>query len=108
MSVRVFYVSVVDGNRSGLLLGPFATHAEAIDQVESVRSWAVARDRRAHFYAFGTTSIQGTLATARLGRLNSTFARNRQIGQLTGGPILSARRVDSATFEPAQTVVRFA
>lgn len=68
---RVFYVSVVNGSRRGLLLGPLSTHAAAQGEVERVRRWVVDRDPRAHFYGFGTASTAGTLETARPGRLNA-------------------------------------
>jgi hypothetical protein len=74
MTERVFYVSVVDGRRTGLLRGPFATHAEALALVEPVRTWVVARDPRAHFYGFGTAAVRGNPETAQPGRLNDVMA----------------------------------
>jgi hypothetical protein len=68
-----FYVSVIDGGRRGLLLGPFATHAAALARVNVVRSWCIDRDQRAHWYGFGTAGMappagawpRGTLAAHR-------------------------------------------
>lgn len=36
---RVFYVSVVDGGRKGVLLGPYETHREALDNVSLRLGW---------------------------------------------------------------------
>lgn len=55
----MFYVSVINGKRTGLLLGPFATHEEALDNVERGRELAIAADPFAHFYWFGTCRIEG-------------------------------------------------
>ena len=53
-----FYVSVQDAGKTGLLAGPFTTHAEALRHVEDVREAAYKADSRAHFYAFGTLAIK--------------------------------------------------
>ncbi len=53
---RVFYVSVIDGGRKGVLLGPYETHQEALDEVRRGRRLAEDADCRAAFYAFGTCS----------------------------------------------------
>ena len=65
----MFYVSVLDGPRYGLLLGPFAKHEDALERVEAVREKANEMDPRAWFYAFGTCKAKG----AEPGRLNSLF-----------------------------------
>jgi len=65
----MFYVSVIDGPRYGLLLGPFAQHEQALALVEAVSKKANELDPRAWFYAFGTCKAQGTEP----GRLNSLF-----------------------------------
>lgn len=57
MAVEGFYVSVVDGGRRGLLLGPLDTHEEALGRVGEVRRWVVQRQPRAHFYGFGTARV---------------------------------------------------
>lgn len=49
-----FYVTVRGGARSGFLLGPYATHAEAESNVGRARRYAGQVDDRAHWYAFGT------------------------------------------------------
>ena len=53
-----YYVSVVDGTKFGLLLGPFNTHKEAKRRVEAVREKAYALDERSWFYAFGTCGLK--------------------------------------------------
>lgn len=52
-----YYVSVIDGGRTALLLGPFQTHQEALDHVEPVRAKGGELDPRAAFYAFGTARL---------------------------------------------------
>ena len=49
-----YYVSVMDGDRQGLLAGPFPQHQVALDQVDLVRALAEIADCKAVFYAFGT------------------------------------------------------
>lgn len=49
-----YYVSAIDGPRTALLLGPFPTHQQALDEVDTGRDMACDLDPRAHFYAFGT------------------------------------------------------
>lgn len=58
MSER-FYVSVVDGKRVGLLLGPYETHEEALANVQRGREKAFESDGkgRSWFYAYGTVRI---------------------------------------------------
>lgn len=53
---RLFYVSVDDGSRKGILLGPYGSHQEACDNVDRGSALAEAADPRAAFYAFGTCS----------------------------------------------------
>lgn len=65
---RVFYVSVVNGRRHGLLVGPFPTEAAARAQVGPTRTWVLDRDPWAWFYGFGTASLPAE--EARPGRLN--------------------------------------
>jgi len=49
-----FYVTTVDAGRVGFLLGPYATHADALANVERGNRLAHEADPRAWFYAFGT------------------------------------------------------
>jgi hypothetical protein len=64
-----YYVSVIDGARYGLLLGPFVWHAAALAWVARVRQAAYDVDPRSHWYAFGTCGLHpGTPAP--VGRLN--------------------------------------
>lgn len=53
-----YYVSVINGNRKGLLLGPYGTHAEALENVPAGRALACKADTWADFYAFGTCKIE--------------------------------------------------
>lgn len=52
-----FYVTVIDGSRSGKLLGPYDTLAEAEGNVTRARVKAQEVDDRAHFYGFGTAKV---------------------------------------------------
>lgn len=52
-----FYVSVQDAGKTGLLRGPFRTHAQAISAVPATKKDAEARDSFASFYAFGTVAM---------------------------------------------------
>jgi hypothetical protein len=65
-----FYVSVIDGARKGLLLGPFGDHDRAKARVDEVRRAAREVDPRASFYAYGTARWKGDPAEAPQGRLN--------------------------------------
>lgn len=53
-----FYVTVIHGERSGFLLGPYLTHAEALAQVFRGKKLAEQHNTRALFndYAYGTAS----------------------------------------------------
>lgn len=44
-----YYVSVIDGMRKGLLLGPYGTHQEALDNVQAGNNLACNADPRAIF-----------------------------------------------------------
>lgn len=70
-----YYVSVVDGPRKALLLGPFTNnHQAALDMVEKVRAKAEELDPRAVFYAFGTCRLEGgDKVPIRAGSLNRYF-----------------------------------
>ena len=60
-----YYVSVQDGKKTGLLSGPYKTHAEAVAKVNEVKEKALEVDSGAAFYSFGTvatkTSKKGSL-----------------------------------------------
>ncbi|WP_157266578.1 hypothetical protein [Azohydromonas aeria] len=70
-----YFVSVVDGQRVGLLLGPFVdNHAAALARVDMVRAKAEEMDSRAVFYAFGTVRLDADHPRAeKHGILNSHF-----------------------------------
>jgi hypothetical protein len=73
MKLDWYYVSVIDGSRTGLLLGPFRTHQLALNKVEQVRQHAVLLDPKAHFYGFGTCKVTQDPTTLRAGLLNKDF-----------------------------------
>lgn len=52
-----YYVSATEGRRYALLLGPYATHQEAIDTVDLARLECTARDPRAVWWAYGTSRL---------------------------------------------------
>lgn len=52
-----FYVTVRHGKRSGALLGPYATHGEAEDNVGRARQYAMERVDFASFYTYGTAKM---------------------------------------------------
>lgn len=56
---RVFYVSAILDGRSSFVLGPFETHAEALERVAEGRSLACEHDssQRASWAAYGTCSV---------------------------------------------------
>lgn len=56
----MYYVSVRSGKRTGLLLGPYATHEEALNNVKRGEALANKADAWSHFYAFGTVKINAT------------------------------------------------
>lgn len=62
-SKKHYYVSVVDGPRKGLLLGPYATHEEALAQVERGKELANKADPRAAFYGYGTAGSDEVFKT---------------------------------------------
>jgi hypothetical protein len=62
-----YYVSVVDGRRVALALGPFVDdHAGALEQVARVRDHVRARSDRAWFYSYGTVRCDVDCGTGRL------------------------------------------
>lgn len=67
---QVFYVSVIDGPRLQCLLGPLATHEQALAMVGPVKARAQELDPKAVFYAFGTV---GRTDTKKPGILNHLF-----------------------------------
>lgn len=53
-----YYVSVVNGPRFALALGPFPAHQEALDKVDAVRAMAMDRDGFAAFWSYGTVRMR--------------------------------------------------
>lgn len=67
-----YYVSVRDGERFNVLLGPFVNnHAGALAHVNAVRARATQRDPFAAFYGFGTVRMNE--AFTKPGILNRDF-----------------------------------
>ena len=69
-----YYVSVTDGPRYRLLLGPFENdHAAALAMVKAVRLKAQELDAWAVFYGFGTCRLPIDTPNPPAGRLNDLF-----------------------------------
>lgn len=77
-----YYVSMVDGPRVGLLLGPFRLHRQALRFVRAARQEANRRDPWAVFYGFGTLRLE---SGARTGSLNAA------LGIVPGAPRQAGR-----------------
>lgn len=60
---KFYYVSVIDGPRKGLLLGPYPTHDEALKNVDRGKDLAYKADLKSAFYAFGTAGSDDELKT---------------------------------------------
>lgn len=63
-----YFVSAVDAGKLSLVAGPYASHQQALDHVDSVRSIAEECDPRACFYFFGTARLEP--GSGRIGVLN--------------------------------------
>lgn len=53
-----FYVTCINGKQVALLVGPCKTHDEALGWVALAREAAVTFDPYAHFYEYGTSSVE--------------------------------------------------
>lgn len=74
---EAFYVSVRDAYKTGLLLGPFKEHTQALSWVERVRTKAEEITPWAHFYHFGTCGISlAKVAQVKSGSLNAKMGVN--------------------------------
>lgn len=60
--MKSFYVTCRDAGRTGWLAGPFKTHKEALEHVKATRKAAYEVDPFSHFFAFGTASVEHTVA----------------------------------------------
>jgi hypothetical protein len=72
---RDFYVTVIDGPRTGYLLGPYKTHGEALANVRRGELLTLRHDTKALFggYGYGTCSApHGTL-------IKPVFALNEEV-----------------------------
>lgn len=54
---RAYYVSAIDGARKALICGPYPTHDAALADVTRVKRAAYDVDPRAHWWAWGTASV---------------------------------------------------
>lgn len=69
-----YYVSVRDGSRTALALGPFRDdHASALVRVDDVRRHVQERSPDAHWWSFGTCRLDASDDNP-LGRLNGSLA----------------------------------
>lgn len=69
MSERKYYVTMLRDKRYAFLLGPFATHDEALALVNTAQAEAHKVDPWSDFDAFGTGSLSGLIGYP-TGRLN--------------------------------------
>ena len=53
-----YYVSVVDHDRVGLLLGPFDDHSIALNNVDRCKEYARKVNDRAFWYSYGTVRFE--------------------------------------------------
>ena len=78
-----FYVSVRDGNHSGLLLGPYTTKADAESDIPTGRKIAKRVNSRAIWYAYGVTRVVmqpgAALPKAKLNQYAAQTAREGSI-----------------------------
>ncbi|GAA0641679.1 hypothetical protein GCM10009548_02420 [Streptomyces malaysiensis subsp. malaysiensis] len=65
-----YYVTVRDGDRAGLLLGPYATQGEALNNLDRARSFVLDNVPYSVFYAYGTCRVRGYGRKLSPGRLN--------------------------------------
>lgn len=69
-----FYVTMRQGERTAFLAGPYAAHEDAVKAVCSARRLAIHIDGWAHFYSFGTASLD---PPARMGVFNHLIRNDR-------------------------------
>ena len=67
-----FYVSVIDGNRSAFVAGPFRAHESALAALPTARTLGIDVDPKAVFYAWGTAKRSNGY---REGSLNAQLAK---------------------------------
>lgn len=89
-----FYVTIKRGGRTGWLLGPYATHEEALGHVSEGRHLAHAVDPRTEFDAFGTSRV--TEGERKPGALNERLAA-WQASILAPGTVIQYRKVGRGT-----------
>lgn len=53
-----YYISVVDYDRVGLLLGPFDNHPDALSNVDRCREYARTVNDNAFWYSYGTVRLE--------------------------------------------------
>lgn len=74
---RRFYVTVIDGGRTGAAAGPFETHQEALDRVDAARRVIQEQEPQAHWWFFGTCLMDGP-GPWPAGRLNAAVEAEYQ------------------------------
>jgi hypothetical protein len=60
---KYYYVTVINGQRKGFLLGPYNTHEEALQNVDKGRELAEQSDSWACHYAYGTAGSDVEIKT---------------------------------------------
>ena len=63
-----YFVSAMDGDQFWLMAGPYKTHQEAADAVDTVREITCDHDGRGCFYAWGTCRLE--VNSGKVGSLN--------------------------------------
>lgn len=66
-----YYVSVIDGSKSVLALGPFNTHGAALAEVERTMAHVQATYKDAHWFGYGTSRV---LTSRPAGKLNDVLS----------------------------------
>lgn len=65
--MKGYFVSMINGKRTALLVGPYATHQEALAMVDKAKEKAIQLNLWCVFYTFGTCKIESdSLPTGKL------------------------------------------
>jgi hypothetical protein len=72
----LFYVTILDGKRVSYALGPFLSHAGALEMVGALDRYAQQHYERqgAWFWSFGTARLEVPNGDYPRGKLNEVFA----------------------------------
>ena len=52
-----YHVTIRDGGRTAVALGPFRKHKRALGLIDAVRRYVQDRDPRGYWYAYGTSRL---------------------------------------------------